>query len=734
MFGNRQTCPQCGEKISKGANFCGKCGFAFAGGALRCGACGAENRGDASFCKECGQPLSASAAPVMRNHRWARSEEDFAVRIDADDVTGFLKHGLIIDPGTNALLVDKGAVVGTVAPGEYTLDSFGGRLKELFAGRIPESLTALLVEVTPTEFDFNLGGIFTSDPLRIGATVRLQAEVVHPGKFLVNMLKGRERISKEALRQHLYPEVVQVVERWVRQHTLQELADDFKLKDRLELLLDETLKTTMAQNGLSFLNVRVLELNMEQLERILDDQARVNETRRLYALQVTAAEAEAEGRKHIAEAQRELDLVKLAEETRTVEMDEKRVALHQRMRAAVMSDRMNEITSEAEFEQFLHDMDYDKLLREKEREELLRTWKEDADDHQMARAHLLAKLEVEQAYEVRAIELRLSGEYNETKLNQEISLTRKKADFEWEMKRKNVEEELWLEREKIRIDDERKRLAIEQKRLSRQQEFQDDMAEAEGGIRLLALMKANRRLDEEERRRIQREDELEILKAKQTLALERMEAEERLRVGERQFELDRLERLGQLGAEALIAASGAEQGRILADLKKTEALQGMSEEQILAAAAKDSPEVARALQEKFRAVAAGQTSKEIAEMYERMLAERDTSLEQLRQESEKRVQDVSEAWDKSSARSQETAERALDRVADTAQAFAKGQSGAPVIVTGSGASGPQVISTSGAPVSPAGSTQKQKDCPNCALPVAATAKFCDHCGHKFEGV
>ena len=205
MFGNRQTCPQCGEKISKGANFCGNCGTTLAGGVLRCGACSAENRGDASFCKECGQSLSSSAAPVMRNHRWARSEEDFAVRIDADDVSGFIKHGLIVDPGTNALLVDKGEVVGTVAPGEYTLDSFGGRLKELFAGRIPESLTALLVEITPTEFEFNLGGIFTSDPLRIGATVRLQAEVAFPGKFLVNMLKGNERISKEALRQHLYP-------------------------------------------------------------------------------------------------------------------------------------------------------------------------------------------------------------------------------------------------------------------------------------------------------------------------------------------------------------------------------------------------------------------------------------------------------------------------------------------------------------------------------------------------
>ena len=188
IFSRKQTCPNCGAQATPQARFCPSCGGGLAGGARICGACGIENRGDARFCKQCGRELTESAAPDMSRHRWARREDDFAARIESEDLPGILKRGLIIDPGVNALLVEKGAVVGTVAPGEYTLDTLGGLLKEWFAGRIPERLTALLVEITPTEFIFHMGGIFTSDPLKIGATVRLQAQVEQPGKFLVNML------------------------------------------------------------------------------------------------------------------------------------------------------------------------------------------------------------------------------------------------------------------------------------------------------------------------------------------------------------------------------------------------------------------------------------------------------------------------------------------------------------------------------------------------------------------
>ena len=93
---------------------------------------------------------------------------------------------------------------------------------------------------------------------------------------------------------------------------------------------------------------------------------------------------------------------------------------------------------------------------------------------------------------------------------------------------------------------------------------------------------------------------------------------------------------------------------------------------------------------------------------------------------------MADAWDKASARAKETSERALDRVAETAQAFAKNQSGTPVVITGTG--GPQIISSSDAQSSQGTPAKNQKTCPNCGQFVDADSKHCEHCGHKFEGV
>ena len=72
----------------------------------------------------------------LNNNRWSVSEDDFAVRVMIPDVKGFFKgltslgsSQLIIEPGTRALVVEDGVLVGEVPPGSYTLESFDERLQ-----------------------------------------------------------------------------------------------------------------------------------------------------------------------------------------------------------------------------------------------------------------------------------------------------------------------------------------------------------------------------------------------------------------------------------------------------------------------------------------------------------------------------------------------------------------------------------------------------------------------------
>ena len=723
IFQKKQTCPECGTVNPADASFCMQCSNPLAGGEKRCGACGSINRSDAVYCMECSQPLAQSEAPLIHQNRWMAGEKDFAVRIEADDLPGMLKKGVNVEAGTNAMLLENGANIGMVPPGAYILSSFSQKFRNLFRAGLPKQLTILLVKLTPTDLDFHLGGIFSKDPLRIGISVKLQVEVQEPVKFLVNVLRGRERLPVEDLRQYLYPEIAAVADGWVRSHTAQELADDLTLKAKFELALDEALKRTFVQSGLRFLQVRAVEMNLEVLDRIKGIKSD-------YALQISESEAEATGRKRLVEVQHELDLVELAKETSKIEIEERKVELYARMRQAATSDRMNEVRSENEFKAFLKDIDRQGLLDEKEQNELLRTWKEEAEDHELARAHLLARLEVEQNYELRVAELKSRIDLEGSELDYELGIESKKLDFELAKRRKTYAAELELERERHQIEGERVRLELENERLRSQSEREEDAADADLAQNILKNMKAISRLDEEERRRIVREDELTRARAAIEFEVQRFELDERKRVGEREYELKRLDKLSTLSTEQLISITPADQARILSDLKRTEALKEMSEDQILAMAAEKNPQVALAFQERYKAMAEGKANEREKELYERLLGEQKDLLSKYETLSDKRVQDVTEA----NLRAQETSKHAMDRLAETARAFADGSANKPVIVVGGqGSGGTQVIN----PVSGqsnAQTEQSMKTCVTCGRQVEAQAKHCVYCGHKFEGV
>jgi ribosomal protein L40E len=735
LFSQKCPNPECGREVTRQAQYCPYCGQPLKSGVVVCGKCRAENPADARFCHACGELLSESAAPAIHQQVWRRSAEDFAARVEVEDLNGLLKKGLQIDPGCNALLVHQGKAVATVAPGAYTLETIPQHvtnwLRSLVGG-VPQRLTALLVEVTPTELEFYLGGSYTKDDLPLGIKLRLQVEVGDPGRFLVNLLKAQQRYSKEQLRQYLYPEIVQILDRWLRTHTLEELTTDYALRQKIELDLEESLRQTFAQSGLKFLMARTVELNLEPYDHIRG-------VRGKYALQIAEFQADAQGKRalyevesgaeidleqarlkasqRLLELKKQIDLLELAEETRKVEQEEKKADLYARLMAAIQQNQMAEVRSQAEFEAFLDQIDRQKLLREKERAELLRTWQEDGEDHELARRHLLARLEIERQSELKLAALKLERDLAEQKLDAEIELARKTAEFKWSMERRQVQEELENERARAEIELQRTRVQIEIEALQRQSEREDALL----GIELLAKMKELQRLDEEQKRRIEREDFLARQRATMELEIQRFELQERARQAEREHELARIRELSQVSVEHLIVLSPPEQAQVLAELRRTETLKGMSEEQILALAAERSPEVARAFQEKYRALANREADLRERELYERLLGENKETLRQLQIEA-----------DKSAQRIQEMANHALDRMAETAQAYAKSSTQTPPIIITAGSSPPSVYPPSSA-ISES-KTAEMKVCLKCGRYSEAQARFCVYCGKPFEGV
>jgi len=651
--------------------------------------------------------------PKMEGHRWSRDEEEFAVRVDVDDIPSYFRKEVIVEPGTQAIiLVDGRNEKGTVGPGRYSLQTLQEHIPLISQAR---TVTAILVDVGATPLDFTVNRLFTRDPIEVTIDVQLGVRVGNPVLFLINFMKGSRVVTRPQVRQYLFGEIQNAAAEFITRYSVQELGTNLSLKDELAMHIEAHLMETFREMGLKFERVRAMNFRHEQWDE-------VQRTKAQYFLQVSKEEAELEGRKRLLDVFDQKALLEIAEETKKVAHYEQRAQLWARMRRAVLENRMDEIRNEEDFERFMRQITRQRLLEENELEELKRELLERKEDHERQRAYLVAKAELEQKYDLKMRELALRRDLSVQELELEQDLARRRLEGElaieekrwaWELKRQREEAE--FRRAQEEAERKAKLQAMMDKALT-QAEIDDlelRMLEKELDLSLKALrgMKAVKREDLEETLRIRWEDEKRRLEMELERERQKLEQELQRYRQEKEWEIRRLEVLSTMSVEALIAASGPEQGKLLSELRRTEILAGMSEEQILALAAEKSPEVARAFQERFRSLSA----EEIKALYERLVAS-----EQKSKEEQQRI------MDDVLARMERMFEKALDSQRESTTAFAHDRGGQPIIVTSSGT--PGVV---GGPTVLGATSNRVQVCPNCKVEVPVGTKYCPNCGEQF---
>ena len=687
---------------------------------------------DAKFCPQCGRPLAETARPSISGNSWARRTDDFATKVEVDDVEGSLSRNLIIEPGTRAILLGDGRNIGVVGPGRHTMTSFLAKFNLL---RSPKRMTAILVDAGDVDLEFQVGDLFTRDPLCISLDCRVVAQIEQPVLFLTNLMKGQRSFTLNQLRQYLFDEIRGAAAAFISERSVDELNTNLSLKRELAQDIEMHLNRTFERNGLAFVQVRTMNYRHEHYDEVRD-------TRADYFLQISKEEAELGGRQRLFDVLNEKEIQEIAEETAKVANFEQRAQVWDRMRRAVLSDRMNEVRTEEEMEEFLQQIDRQKLVRTNEWEELKQEFSERKADHDLARAHLLARTALERDYGRRQSELALRTDLSRQELEAELGLERQRMEgrqaiearrYRWEIDRDR--EQAAFQREEQALNDAAEReqqlqAAIQANEIALAQaktqaeiaalEREQDRLDGELGIALLAKMKAEKRRDEAERMRMameRRGQELELDLKRSEAELER---QLRLEREKRAFEIERLQTLATMSTEALIAASEGEQAGLLAELRKTETLKEMTADQILAMAAERSPEIARAFQERFRAMPP-ELQNQLEEMYEARLADRDASTERLTQLQRENAQRLQEMFD-----------RALEEQRRTAEALARGrgEGGGPTVILGPSGQptvvGGGVAGTSASLVGP-----RVAVCRSCGAESPVGTKFCANCGEAF---
>lgn len=591
MFGKK--CKKCGfGDNSRESKFCAQCGERLEGGTVKCGNCSAEIDSGSQFCAMCGKPNAESASPFMVDNRWARKVDDFATKVEVADLAGVLKKELIVEQGTKALLFINGAFADTLMPGKYDMGSVSDKLRNFDLRR---RATAVLVDAADIQIGFKIVDIWTKDPVKIDVSCNVVVQLSEPNFFFVNMMKGKQNYSIHELKNFLFDEIRNALRETIGQRSVNELSTDMSLKKEFEARVETHLRTTYQRNGLSFIQFRTIEYTYPHIDEIKHVQEDL-------FIQITEKEARLEGRKRFFDVINEEELQAIIEDTNKAENVEKRIEVLSRLRAAANSDKMDELKSEDDLKAFILEMDKGQYLRDDERDALVKTFQE----HAMSRQQLLEKLKLE--HDIERYRLNLIKEEDLDPALIESRLNKKRMEYEAELaedqarKAADRQDDIKDELAKLDILLKKAKTEAEIEAIKREQ----DRLDAEQNMLVYEKMKA-----------IQRRDEYERM----IRELEKKEKEQKL-------ELERLAKLSQMSMEALIITADTDaKAAMLAELKKTDILKGMTDEQILAMAAKDSPEVGKAFAEKFKAMDGALQQK----FYERMLADKDKSSEELRQ-------------------------------------------------------------------------------------------------------
>jgi hypothetical protein len=351
----------------------------------------------------------------------------------------------------------------------------------------------------------------------------------------------------------------------------------------------------------------------------------------------------------IREQQSELFL-----DTKKADVDVDRLKLTQRLRRELTTEKMDKFKTEADFENFVrqteHELGLKDVIRADEMDRLKRQFAHDRNVEILTR-----QIEI-QGIRDEAERNRLFEE-----LEAKIERFRKKRDAEREDRT----------------------LEADTDRTIRAGDHGQDMTEAMDALHL------RKEVEDVEHLKDSREQQLEL---------------ERLR-GEQQVEAERLKARSQASVEALMSILDDAGADKLAEIEKLRIHQNLSPDQIIAMTAADSPQVAQALAEKYKAEAS--MSEERFQQMEAFMAQQQATATDSANRME-RILNVS-----------------LQQMGLTASTRAQAPNSSQTVVTpvgGAGGGTPIIVN----PQTPEAETV----CSKCKTRIPADSQFCPDCGKK----
>jgi len=504
---------------------------------------------------------------------------------------------LIIEPGTQALVIDEGVYSGNLPPGTYTLQSFLERLQ--FQWR--KQATAILTRMEDQVIKLKCYKIPTQENLFVDASLHITVQMAEVSVFLHNYMGANDTVDISKLQQDLAPLVRQALWSAIGKRSITDLTAPDVQQD-LSQAVHDVLIGSFQRYGLSFTEVKMVDIKHEAFNKHRERQGE------LWLL--------GEGQQ-IASKTKLLELQKREEE---IELD----VLRQNIEADALEGRLAAVgrchdamvflkSSEQDFKDQLLELDRRKVLRKEEADELLEGYYQRKEDRAWGREQAQRIVKLRQMQELISIREEMEHDVRRTKLEHEIELanriaTRDNEQWKIQLQRLQQEEQVKHEEQRLKLgrvaeaqqfrrDQDWEAMVHGQRMAGLRNGIEFERAEHASRVRFLEA-ELNTRLEAQKAQatriradaeRAQKEWEFQFDGRKEDAKLDRLgriqalnaESEERAARLKLELEttredkthvreLERLDKIATLGTEALIATSSTANAALLAHLKKQE--------------------------------------------------------------------------------------------------------------------------------------------------------------------
>lgn len=395
MFGDK--CSKCGAEVASKASFCPQCGEYTPRARIVCGNCRTALKPTAKFCSNCRTPTRENpekASPVDGLNRWVRGPEEFARRIEAGDLGGLLKTGLVVEPGTQALIFQGRDVPVAVDEGTYDLNRPLPGIDATVPG------VAILVDAGDMRLPLLYPGLHTREDVEVEAFVEAVVQLSDAAAFSKNLLHGRQTLAVASLAEMVWSAGANVIEACVRGTSINDLEGNLEMKASLEQQLRANIAAALERTGLTLVYLQFVRFTSPEFDKIRKKRA----------------ETALAGQK--------------------VDDMEQRAALNRRIRATLTRDRLDKFSSAKDFEDFVrqteHEMGMKDVIRAAEMEDLRQTYESKREDAEIARRQLLEKLELEHDLQLRRLHWTGEKEQLEHDLQQHRRELAARQESQWQ--------------------------------------------------------------------------------------------------------------------------------------------------------------------------------------------------------------------------------------------------------------------------------------------------------------